>query len=70
MITLTKIGGKEILVNESLIESAYQTPDTVIMMNNGHTYIVTETIDEILKKILEFRRLSRRGNLNRKDVSN
>jgi len=61
MIVLTKIGGKEILVNEALIETAYETPDTVIMMNNGHTYIVTETIDEIMEKIAEFRRHGRRG---------
>ena len=60
MIVLTKIGGQEILINDSLIETASQTPDTVIVMNNGHTYIVTETIDEIIQKITDFRRMARR----------
>jgi len=60
MIVLTKIGGRQILINEALIETANETPDTVIMMNNGHTYIVTETIEEIMRKIIEFRRLTRR----------
>lgn len=60
MIKLTKLGGKEFMVNEELIETVNETPDTVILMNNGHTYIVMESIDEILAKIIEFRRGARR----------
>jgi flagellar protein FlbD len=60
MIALTKLDGKEILINEQLIETAYETPDTIILMNNGHTYIVAESLGEIMKKIVEFRRVSRR----------
>jgi flagellar protein FlbD len=55
MITLNKLGGKEILINEDFIETAYETPDTVIVMTNGHTYIVAETLPEIMEKIMEFR---------------
>jgi len=61
MILLTKIDGKEILINENLIEAAYETPDTIILMNNGHTYIVLEKLSEIMEKSADFRRLSRRG---------
>jgi len=64
MVILTKIGGQQILVNEALIETASETPDTVIMMNNGHTYIVTETIEEIMRKVIEFRRLTKRRIIN------
>ncbi|MCL2077175.1 MAG: flagellar FlbD family protein [Oscillospiraceae bacterium] len=60
MIVLTKLDGKEILINEQLIEAAHETPDTVIVMNNGHTYIVTDTLDEIMRKITDFRRMIRR----------
>jgi len=60
MIILTKLGGKQILINEQQIETANETPDTVITMSNGHTYIVSETIDEIMQKIVEFRRMTRR----------
>ncbi|MCL2070729.1 MAG: flagellar FlbD family protein [Oscillospiraceae bacterium] len=60
MILLTKLGGKEILINELLIETAQETPDTVITMNNGHSYIVSEKLDEIKDKIVEFNRLTRR----------
>ena len=56
MILLTKIDGSEILINEQLIEAAYETPDTIILMNNGHTYIVSETLKEIMQKTASFRR--------------
>jgi flagellar protein FlbD len=65
MIVLTKIGGQEILINEQLIETANETPDTVIMMNNGHTYIVTESLEEIMRKVIEFRRMARRRIINK-----
>jgi flagellar protein FlbD len=60
MILLTKLSGKEILINESLIETAQETPDTVITMNNGHSYIVSEKLDEIVEKVLDFNRQSKR----------
>lgn len=60
MIILTKLGGKEVMVNEQLIETAYETPDTVVLMNNGHTYIVTESVKEIMDKVVEFRRSTKR----------
>ena len=61
MILLTKLGGKEILINERLIETAQETPDTVITMDNGHTYIVTEKLNEIMDKVVEFNRQTKRN---------
>ena len=60
MIRLTKLGGKEILINDQLIETAQETPDTVITMYSGSTYIVSERLDEITDKIIEFNRQSKR----------
>lgn len=62
MIFLTKLGGKKVLVNEELIETIYETPDTVVLMNNGHTYLVQESMDEIQETILDFKRATRRSN--------
>lgn len=59
MLILTKLNGKEIMINENHIESVMQTPDTVISMTNEHTYIVQESIDEIMHKILAFNRASK-----------
>jgi flagellar protein FlbD len=60
MIILTKLDGKSILINENLIETAYETPDTIVLMNNGHTYIVAETLEDIMRKVMGFKRLARR----------
>ena len=54
MITLTRVNGTTLLINESFIETAEETPDTVITMQNGHRYFVKESVDEIMQKTLQF----------------
>lgn len=55
MIKLTRMSsGTELLVNENFIETAEETPDTVVTMQNGHRYFVNEKVNEILDKILDF----------------
>ena len=54
MIMLTRVNGTALLINESFIETAEETPDTVVTMQNGHRYFVKETVDEILQKTMEF----------------
>ncbi len=58
MIQLTRINGTILLVNEHYIEIAEETPDTVVTMQNGHRYLVKESIQEIIDKSAEFRRES------------
>lgn len=58
MIQLTRINGTILLVNENYIEIAEETPDTVVTMQNGHRYLVQESIQEIIDKSAEFRRES------------
>ena len=65
MIFLTKLDGKEFLLNELMIESVTETPDTVIVLSNGHSYIVRESMKELQNKILEYNR--RRRRFGRKD---
>jgi flagellar protein FlbD len=60
MIILTKLNGKEILINERHIETAKESPDTVISMSSGSTYIVVEKLNEIMEKVIEFNRQSKR----------
>jgi flagellar protein FlbD len=51
MIQLTRFNGNMILVNETFIEIAEETPDTVLSMQNGHQYFVKEKLSEIVEKI-------------------
>lgn len=60
MIFLTKLDGKEFLLNELMIETVTETPDTVVVMSNGHSYIVRESMKEIQTIILEHNRRRRR----------
>lgn len=60
MIFLTKLDGKEFMLNEQLIETVTETPDTVIVLSNGHSCIVRESMREIQAKILEYNRNKRR----------
>ncbi len=60
MIFLTKLDGKEFLLNELMIESVTETPDTVVVLSNGHSYIVRESMKELQTKILEYNRRRRR----------
>jgi flagellar protein FlbD len=32
------------------------TPDTVVVMDNGQRFMVLETADELVEKVIEFRR--------------
>jgi flagellar protein FlbD len=59
MIILTKIDGKEFMLNENHIETATETPDTVIVLDNKNTIIVKESIKEIVSKCAEFKRSTR-----------
>lgn len=63
MIFLTKLDGKTFMLNEDLIETVNATPDTVIILENGHSYIVRESMNELQNKIHESIRLARRARL-------
>ncbi len=56
MIKLTKMNKFEIILNVDLIETIEETPDTVITLTNGHKIIVIEKADQIIEKIIEYKR--------------
>jgi len=57
MIKLHKLNGDEIAINNDLIERIEAIPDTKIILTTGNQYIVKETVDMIIKKIIEFKSL-------------
>ena len=65
MIYLNKLSGEKIMINCDMIELVTENPDTVIQMENGHSYIVEESMDEILALIKEYKRSLKRSRLDR-----
>lgn len=51
MIKLTRLDGKEILLNDEYVEIIEETPDTVVSLQNGHKLLVKENINEIMQRI-------------------
>jgi flagellar protein FlbD len=56
MIRLTRINQVPLVLNADLIEHMETTPDTVISMTNGQKFVVLESSDDVIQKIIEFRR--------------
>lgn len=55
MINLTRLNRKAFILNSDLIETVEDTPDTVITLLNGKKFIVSESSDEIVGRIIDFR---------------
>jgi len=56
MIKVEKINGRDLIINAELIEFIEKTPDTIISMNTGKKIIVKDTCEELIKKVIEYRR--------------
>ncbi len=56
MIELTKLNGSKFVLNGELIESLEETPDTVISTTTGKKIVVTENVEEIVKKVIDYKR--------------
>ncbi|MBP8629311.1 MAG: flagellar FlbD family protein [Negativicutes bacterium] len=63
MIKITKFNtnDKELVLNAELIETIEETPDTVITLLNGKKLIVEESMDDIVRKVMDYRRALGRG---------
>jgi flagellar protein FlbD len=56
MIRVTRMNNHSILLNSDLIEQIETVPDTTIALTTGQRLFVRESADEILDRIIEFRR--------------
>jgi flagellar protein FlbD len=56
MIQLTRLNGQPLIINSDLIKLIENTPDTVISLVNGEKIVVREAGEQILQRIVEFRR--------------
>lgn len=56
MIAVTRINGTHLVVNSDLIETVEATPDTVITLTTGKKIIIAEDPDEVVRRVVAFRR--------------
>jgi flagellar protein FlbD len=56
MIRLTRLNHGPFLLNPDLIEHVEMTPDTVINLTTGHQFMVRESAEEVISRVIEFRR--------------
>jgi len=56
MIRLTRLNRAAMVLNSDLIEHIDVTPDTVITLTTGQILRVRESADEVVERIVEFRR--------------
>ncbi len=56
MIRLTRLNNQPLAVNSDLIKFIEQAPDTVITLVTGEKLVVRESAEEVLERIVGFRR--------------
>jgi len=55
LIQLTRLNHVPLIVNADLIEHVEVTPDTVVTLTTGQKFLVLESSEEIVAKVIQFR---------------
>ncbi len=56
MIKVTRLNGKEFVLNADLVQFVEDTPDTVITLVNHEKIVVKESREEVVKRVIEYQR--------------
>ena len=71
MIELTKLNNKKVVINCDLIEYVEASPDTTITLTTGNRFVVRESVDDFINKVIEFRQKSNPfTQMKKEDISN
>lgn len=54
MIHLTRLNGEDFILNCRHIERIEIIPESKVILTNGKYYIVEESADEIIKRVIEY----------------
>jgi len=57
MIRLTRLNHVPLIVNADLIEHIDMTPDTVVTLTSGQKFMVLESAEEVVDKVVRFRQM-------------
>ena len=61
MIYVTRLNHTPVVLNCDLIEHMETTPDTVISLTTGQKFMVLESAEEIIDRVVQFRHLIMNG---------
>jgi len=56
MIEVTRLNNKKVVINCDLIEYIDANPDTVITLTTGNKFIIKESMEETIEKVIMFKR--------------
>jgi flagellar protein FlbD len=56
MIEVTRTNSRKIIVNVDLIEFIETTPDVVITLTTGTKVLVKDSVQEVMDKVIEYKR--------------
>ena len=59
MVYLTRLNDRPVVVNSDLIKFIERTPDTLVTLTSGDRLMVKESIEEVVRKVIEFGRALR-----------
>jgi len=59
MIKLSKLNGEEFVVNADLIRFIESRPDTYVTLTTNDRFIVRESVEEVVKRSLAYKRAIR-----------
>ena len=56
MITVTRLDQRVVVVNAEMIKMIEKTPDTIITFINGDSLLVRESVDEVVRRAIDYAR--------------
>jgi len=60
MISVTKLNNSRVIINAELIRYIESTPDTLITLTTNDKIMVKESVEEIVRKCVDYGRMLRR----------
>lgn len=56
MIQVTRLNNTKFIINADLIEIIEANPDTMISLTTGKKFVVKESVEEVVKKIIAYKK--------------
>lgn len=56
MITMTRLDNRVVVINAEMIKMIEAAPDTIITLINGDTLMVRESVEEVVRRAIDYAR--------------